>query len=308
MRRGHLAPTVTRVDRPRGSNSDDTTAGQDISPAAAPLALPPAEIIKLGQMLQELGEVLRQDSGKPSKPWRRRVRRVLAGTASAIGGVTTWAGQLQEQYPSNWSGWYSYTALLPLIQDGFPVLWVPDASTLHAMAEQQDRKSRQQILLDLRAEVLDHAGVILAQVTAPDLADDRLLVEQALACIVDSPYPAQLAALVVATNRAQAEVGAVRLADLARAGHTARKVPFLDRVQDLRASLMLTALAPALEHFHPNKAEPVPDRPNRHAAVHLASAVQFTPGNALEAVVLAVSVLRQAQANREGRGNEAPSL
>lgn len=176
---------------------------------------------------------------------------------------------------------------------------MPPADVLDALAQAPDRPARQQVLYERRAILLEHARSVLGEVVSPDLAVDRRVVSEALDCVVDQPSPAQVAALNVAANRAMLEAGAATLGQLARMGRAAAARLTTVGVENLRISLMLVAIAPALEHFDPTVVDHVHARPNRNVADHVISAVQFTPENALESVLLAVSVLRQAQANRE---------
>ena len=94
----------------------------------------------------------------------------------------------------------------------------------------------------------------------------------------------------MASLSALAKAARVKAAALASARHG-------DLIVDLRGSLMLLAIAPVLVRFDATR-DPVPTHPSRHAVSHAIDAAQYTAGNALESVLLAVSVLRQAEAAR----------
>jgi hypothetical protein len=261
----------------------------------------PEQLIKLGQMLYYLAHsdsTVVADDRERQRP-RKRVSQFLVGAAGVVGEVLVVAARLHAQRPDNWPSWLTYASLRVAIQDGFPVLWVPAADVLDALAKAPDRDARQQVLLDDQVDVLDHARSVLSAVTSPDLAIDRQGIEQAIECVINQPFPAQVAALNIATNRAMEEVGAPSLSALAEMGRAAVERGIDISVVNPPASLMLAAVAPALGQFYPSRGDPVPSRPNRHAVDHVTSALQYTSGNALESVLPAVSVLRQAQANRE---------
>jgi hypothetical protein len=63
--------------------------------------------------------------------------------------------------------------------------------------------------------------------------------------------------------------------------------------------MTLVAVTPVVSRFFERQGDPVPTTPNRHAVSHTVSPAQYTPANALWSVLIAVSVLRQAQENRQ---------
>lgn len=263
----------------------------------------PAQLAQLGDVTRGLARGLLADLDASTTPRRRRLRSGTAHVLSFLGELAAVAGRLQQQSPGNWRTWASFFHLKPLIGDGFSVLWVPDADTLEAMRQQPDRDTRQHVLLDRREEVLDHACSVLDEVTDPSLQFDREVVRQALACVTGFPYPAQVTALVVATNRARVEIDALKSKDFGNAGPVQKTV--LDTVENLGESLIVACMKLALSRFFPDQSDPIPTTPNRHAAVHAISAEQYTPGNALESVLLAVSVLRQTQSNRDALAKQS---
>lgn len=281
--------TASQATLPPAGTSTDGLAG-----------LSAAQMVQLGRALHEIGRILAE--GRQEQPgddgWRSRLKDFFIGLAGAVGEAMAVAGGLQLQRPENWPTGSLYVLILPVIQDGFPVLWVPEAEVLQALSKAPDRPRRQQLLLDRRDEILANARRVLTAVTSPDLSLDREVVGQALACVVDQPYPAQIASLNVATQRALAEVGESSVTALGKLAKATAKRGVGAGALDVRKVLMLSAIAPALEQFYPDRQDPIPERPNRHAVDHVTSPLQYTPGNALESVLLAVSVLRQAQANR----------
>lgn len=256
------------------------------------------------------------DAGKEvdesESPAHRRLRRAAVRTGKGLASAGVFVVKLallatlvQEHGPANWNGLVGFHAALTLMGDDFPAAWVPDTETLDALARAVDRPSRQAILLDRRDAVLAHARTVLAEVSAPDLGYARRLAEQALACVTAFPAAAQSLALNAAVVIALGETGLEKLAYLNdtadERAELLRRHEYQRLVTDLPASLLLLTVAPTLRTFRPWRGDPVPTRPNRHAVAHSVSPCQFTEGNALESVLLAVSVLRQAQRIRTER-------
>jgi hypothetical protein len=64
-------------------------------------------------------------------------------------------------------------------------------------------------------------------------------------------------------------------------------------LQYMRSALVLAAIPGALEQFWPDRGDPVPVRFNRHASAHTVYAEQFTRTNALVAIMIITSLLRE---------------
>jgi len=295
----------------------ETIAGRPATPTSAltHVEITPKDAAEFFDMLDEAWRrvVADPDVGRDidesEHPMQRKLRRGLSRTGKALAGgavvlarVSLLVTLIEKHRPANWGGFASYQTAIVLMRDGFPVAWVPDADTLAALAEAPDRAAQQALLVERRDAVLAHAAGVLAEVSSIDLRDPRALVEEAVACVTSFPYAAQSLALHAATVVALEEMGMARLFELR--GDLDEHIALLQRqdhqrlATDLRKSLLLLTVAPALRTFRPWCGDPIPTRPNRHAVAHSASLVQFTEANALESVLLAVSVLRQAEAAR----------
>jgi hypothetical protein len=177
--------------------------------------------------------------------------------------------------------------------------WNIVAATCRTIAAAALQFDTEQDLLAVRRRVTNAAierSVLLNPATAPGVSSE---VDATTGrSIYDAPevhIPAQLAALVIAENR-------VRVATQPSAGRHVKPTgsptaPNGVDVANLRQSLIIAAALPTLASFHKNAGDSIPTRPNRHAAVHAISNEQYTLGNAIESVLLAVSVLRQEQDN-----------
>lgn len=297
---------------------DTTPERPSLTSALDSLNLTPENVAELFATLDDAWDwaLADPDDGRPvddtETPGRRRLRRGASRVRKILGGagvmvlkISFLAALLQKDGPANWHGLASYNTALTLMKDGFPAVWVPDTETLLALAKAPDRPTRQALLMARRPTVLAHARRVLAEVTAPDLLDARAVVAEALDGLTTAPRGAQTLALNAATVVALTETGKQRFFELSRdlEERTTRlhRNEDLSLISDLKKSLLLLTVAPALETFRPWRGDPVPTRPNRHGVAHSVSPLQFTEANALESVLLAVSVLRQAQAAREDR-------
>lgn len=321
VRSPSIRAVETIASKPATSTSAPTSVltHVDVTPKAA------AEYF---EMLDEAWEwvVADPDAGREvdesERPVRRRLRRslsrtgkVLAGGAVVLARVSLFVTLIEKYRPSNWEGFATYQTAMALMKDGFPVAWVPDADTLAALAEAPNRAAREALLVERRDVVLAHAAGVLAEVSSIDLHDPRMLVEEAVACVTSFPYAAHSLALHAATVVALEEMGMSRQfelrGDLDEYNALLQRQDHQKLATDLKRSLLLLTVAPALRTFRPWVGDPVPTRPNRHAVAHSVSLLQFTEANALESVLLAVSVLRQAEAARAGspaRGGMPASL
>lgn len=271
-------------------------------PARMPIStlVTPSQQVELGRGLREVAALLtevNEESGDV-RTWRARLREGLALVSEVVGAALVTGGRLRTQAPDNWPTSLTLYSLRSLIEDGFPVLWVPNQHVLEEMARASDRSARQAVLLKHQGELVAEAAQVLRRVTALDLADDRKALEQCLSCLPSAWMPAQTLALIVAATRTQTEGDLPTQGALRRRANAANTTGTDPDLEDIGQELTLAAIAPALAQFTPGETD-IPDRPNRHAVAHTVSAIQQTPGNALEAVLLAVSVLRQAQAARE---------
>lgn len=233
---------------------------------------------------------------------RRLTGRVQSGLyqfAKAVEPVLLLLAQLQAEQLPNWPSPFSYAALRPLLEeDGLPVAWVPRAELLQLWVDAPDTPTRRSLLVRHRDDVVEDCRTVLGEVVAADLQDARSLLRQAVDCVVAYPAPAQALALPAAATLAAEELGTSQLHELnKRLNQLATSG--LPPVGQLQAHMTMLAVAPVLTTFRADRGDAVPERLNRHAVAHTIDKRQYSESNALQAVLLAVSVLRQAQANRD---------
>lgn len=227
----------------------------------------------------------------------------------------------QAAAPPNWpvgdtmTGEDYPTAITLSFEEGIPLAWVPDTETVQLLLAvptgPEGRTKRREILADRRPIILNHCQ---AQVDAlandPDTAaDQQRLVEVARQSIqalrADLPAPAQAAAanlvdqlmrrLIYPIDGKYAyKAASQKVTDL-----TALTTVWSFRVLAfLRELATLMPVPKSLTEWWPNKGMALPDSFSRHTTAHaIAEPDQVNPVNALIAIMLAVSLLRQETAS-----------
>lgn len=232
----------------------------------------------------------------------RRMGRVAALVGRVTLGALAVVARVEVERPPNWpSGVMTLSRAYPLAREGFPVVWVPDEQTLSAVLSATSREERQQVLLENTDTALAHAHEVLDEVTCPHLHEWRDLIRQSVECVLlhPAPAPAQALALQGAAIVAMDLHGASNLGQVfAEARRAARAGP-IPASGALRHDLTTVVFQTVLARF--NVGDVVPATPNRHVIAHVLSREQYTLANAIEATLLAVSVLRQTQAEHQGR-------
>lgn len=244
------------------------------------------------------------------------VRRWLGRAARTVGAVTLSmvevVARVEAERPPNWpSGLVTLARAYPLVNKGIPVIWVPDSETLSELVAAPGDAGRQEVLKAHGERVVAHAHEVLDEVTAPDLVAWRDLVRQALDCVLEYPAPAQALGLQAAPVIGMYLHGDAKHGQLYRRAATLAASGPVRPPGALRSDLTTVVFATVLARFNPG--DRTPSTPNRNAIAHALSDEQYTDGNAISAVLLAVSVLRQAQAQHEAHepahdGPSRPSL
>lgn len=210
-------------------------------------------------------------------------------------------------FPRNWADLADddFDTAVGIGQDeGIPLVWVPRPAIVADMVGAWDAEARDRILLSFREEIADDCLTVLSEVTAPGLKPLAELAAEAVIALRDGHG-----------SSAQALAGNVfdtLLRDVARRGviftgppvgyfkydKIRKRIPPVSDdtlIRRFRADCVLSAALQALEEYKPS--DPPPGRFLRHATAHYARAEQYTPVNAIVAVMLAASMLREAQAS-----------
>jgi hypothetical protein len=259
----------------------------------------------------------RGSSGRSAAPVRRVDRPEPRGAAGIAPGVCEISSAATDQaaFPEPAHGLGSAqlggrsdldigTAMGVILDEGIPLVWVPRPAIVAELVGAAGADVRDSILLSSRDDIAIDCLTVLGEVTAPEL----------------KPL-AELAAETVSALRgghgssAQALAGNIfdtLLHDAARRGVVFAAPPVgyfkYDKVRKqitpvsddtairrFRPDCVLSAALAALEKYDPS--DPPPARFVRHATAHRACPAQYTPVNAIVAVMLVASMLREAHAS-----------
>jgi hypothetical protein len=227
--------------------------------------------------------------------------------------------------PVNWRG----TGLKPkdilavATESGIPVAWVPPPSVLRMLVctAPADRIS---VLRARTADVLNQCTKLLAECRDGWLGDDPVLVKRAIDALKAGHHEAAMA-LAVAVGESLARWASEErvhifkseadrnawekerkknkygLAALELAAVGTRQE--LERIEVLRHAL-IGPIPRFFAPFHAKPGELIPETVSRHATVHRPTVSHLTPENALLAIMLCISILREQQAWCEEREAE----
>jgi hypothetical protein len=200
--------------------------------------------------------------------------------------------------PPNWDDLgdnVKFWELFDITETGLPTAWVPRGSVLTELihAAQADRPG---VFSARRAEIIEDCRAALKEVTSTELVDYVDMLDEALTVAeVGHLAAAQSLAASVFDTILRHTIKPQRVA-----GYYARvKTEITDRhenapMTELRWGLVHVAAVSALQTFNQTQGDPIPTTFNRHASAHAVSRVQYTPANAIIALALATSLVREA--------------
>lgn len=219
-----------------------------------------------------------------------------------LSGLTQALDRLRDALPPNWESLSQYRELAEIArQDGIPVVWVPPGEVLSELLVAPDRNARLQVLSARRPEVLRSCRQVLAEVKDADLA---VRVPQALEAItaLEGGLPSAAQALSVAVTEA------VLTAHVAGGRRYQKLADDVDvdieelSVSELRGAITLLPITRFYTSWWATSGAPLPSELSRHVTVHLAPASHLTADNALVAVMLLSSLLRDVDASAGAGG------
>lgn len=194
--------------------------------------------------------------------------------------------------------------------EGIPLVWVARAEIVQELVRAADLDARNNILLTRRPEIVQDCLSALGQVTTPDFKD---LVEAAIEAAQDVDLGRTRSAQALACNTFDTALRLVlRRGKIFEQGMLFEGEPvtlrtykkFLDRIEPVsnetaatwfRAACVFNPVVPAFAPYDP--ADPTPERFNRHSTAHRLDRVSYCPENAIVAVMLTASFLREAEAS-----------
>jgi hypothetical protein len=218
--------------------------------------------------------------------------------------------------------------LLPIAQeDGIPIAWVPPPSVLKALAA-APRDRRYAVLLDNRDLILNDCGRLTSQCTDPWISNERTLLIRAIDAFNAGHHEAAMALAVALgeglalwaseprviafDSKADAEAWEKVRTDK-RNHYKLAQIEIEQFASDSfkrdRQTQRLALISPIPRFFAPFYGKPgesVPDTVSRHATVHRPTISHFSELNAVLAIMLAVSFLRdQEEWSQEVRHDDA---
>jgi hypothetical protein len=196
--------------------------------------------------------------------------------------------------PRNWVGFEfeEMDATLTRVRaTGYSLVWVPRVDVLREVlaAPEEDTAT---VLLAHRAEVAEDMNECLAEVTAPGFLLERDAATAAVGAFVDEHVQAsQALASSAFTSTLHAWFKDGRTRRIRK--ELIERDPEDVAISQFRIRTIYLAAAQALEEFRPDVARPERRRFNRHNTAHRITSAQWTEANALSALMLASSLLRE---------------
>ena len=219
--------------------------------------------------------------------------------------------RLREAVPPNWvaiedSDWdIDWTAALETMNDGIPLIWVPGSASVGRLLKAGSPEERLAILEESRVAIADDCATVLGEVTTRELSPLAGLAAKAARALGDGHCAASQA---LSANIFDTWLrGVVRRGVLFTLPSGARfRYPRVRqqmhpvdgdvRLAELKASGALTPVIMALAEFDPDDGVSLTSF-GRHATAHAAGPEQYSDVNAVIALMLTTSVLRQAHAS-----------
>ncbi|MEU6025179.1 hypothetical protein [Micromonospora sp. NPDC047134] len=262
----------------------------------AAIAIMPSMQRLLANLRSQVGPALQSLQTSADLTQLPDYQRILADFASKIS-FPDFAELMRRHLPGNWHGaigdGVKSMDLFELARAGWPSAWVPGPKVLRALALAAPAE-RGQVLCENEDHVLDGCDIALAEVVSGPSQVQASLLSQAVAAARQGYHaPAQALAASVIDTVIRESVSTWRgYADWLRLH------PDDDdfAIGQMRYMTAMAPLRPALKRFFPEKGHPVPEAFNRHASTHAVGEVQYTRTNALVAVLLAVSIVRELHA------------
>jgi hypothetical protein len=234
----------------------------------------------------------------PVKTWER----ICAQLLSQVRGVELPAGWFTSTLPVNWRDRadISLTAAMAALEEGVPLIWVPRGGIVAELAACENSAARDAVLVRERLAIAADCAAVIGEVDRADLAPllplamevtdavqaGLLSAGQALAANVFDTWLRDATARGLAFRPGK---GGVYRNALGQIG------PVSDEtlLAELHQICALTPVVVALEVFW--SGQPVPGRFSRHATAHRAGPEQYTEPNAITAMMLMASLLRESQ-------------
>lgn len=226
---------------------------------------------------------------------------------------------LEMSRPVNWWGTGLKPELLtPIAREGIPVVWIPSPEILKLLVAAQPTK-RIALLLAHLEDIVAQSRSLLDECHLASLNGSRQLLRRAMDAFEGGYHEAAMALIVVVVEGLALWASKLRIGILAsvdggtidaiirRSDRMSRRFgyelaaqeldsPILNDEFDVRRRALLEPISKFFGPFFADRGDPMPDKLSRHAVVHRPTAEHFSKENALLAIMLATSLLREQQA------------
>ena len=221
--------------------------------------------------------------------------------------------------PNNWldSGLTPEAALSIAVESGIPVCWIPPPQVLARLAE-ADPDDRMDVLRANEPSVLELCGSLIEESGDPTIRDTQTLTRRSLSAYIDGHHEAAMALAIAVAERLAIEAAKRELGFLVTAAEQAayeravrskyeraeQLLKFLASHKDGRGWFMYwrALLQPVPKFFtpyYPDRGDPIPETTSRHATVHNPTVEHLSKENALIALMLCTSLVRDLQSWHE---------
>lgn len=201
-------------------------------------------------------------------------------------------------YPPNWDrdrGIEQYATFIELAADeGLPMTWVPNTELTYLLAEAASTEARAELLVQHSETIVDDCRTVLS-----DFDDQSYIVEQLRKTLGAFDAGFHEAAQAHAASIIDTALREIFIVPTRWSYPSVKKLLHTGEdweSTELRSARLLptsVALLNLLEEFRTDRGDPVPTRPNRHAAAHAVHPDQYTQVNAIKFLMLATAVLAE---------------
>lgn len=192
--------------------------------------------------------------------------------------------------PPNWPKDTDWEQLVTVIQtSGIPLVWVPRADIVSAVAEASTQADRIGVILTHTDEIAADCRASLAEVDDPALAGQVTLAQSAVDAFAAHHFQAAQALAVVVTETAIANVLRGNYQEIKKQVQV--DDPGELTLADLRLRAALAPINAFFTPWRPSWGTPAPEELSRHVSVHQADVSHYTVANAHISILLVASVL-----------------
>ena len=208
-----------------------------------------------------------------------------------------WPAKTTQWFPTNWSeerGFAQYRDFIELAKEGLPLTWVPNLELTYLIADAAPGY-RTQIILDHAEMILRDCEEAVMDLRFTDLSSSlKSAIEaghagnyRAALALAASVFDAALRQIVTPQTWQYYKHVESQLHNGDRWGET--------EAQAARLVPTSVAVLSALDRFDSASGQPVPTKPNRHAAAHTVHPNQYNNVNALKFLMLDVAMLTELE-------------